>query len=374
MNSRDRIKKLLDFKETDRVGIGEFLWAETIERWLKEGFPEGKLPEDYFGYDFSWIMFEQRMGFEERVLREDKENKVIESIDGVTFNISKGQRHFPQEDLDLPGIPIDYRIKEEKDWKRYKHLFTPAKWRIDFKPKITPRFSFAPESLSTKEYYDKLKKEDKFILFTVREGVENIRTKLSSKNLLFQFAYNPSWVMEMFEADANMTLKMYEYFIEEGFEFDGVWIWGDIAYKNGGYFSPSMYKKVLMPYHKKIFSYFREKNMHVVYHTDGNIEELLPLLVDAGITALQPLEVKAGMDAVKLKKKYGKNLALIGNIDARELEKDKVVIEEEIKSKILLLKEGGGYIFHSDHSIPPNVSFENYKFALECAKKYGSYM
>lgn len=374
MNSRDRIGNLLNFKETDRVGIGEFLWSETIERWKGEGLPKDIIPEDYFGYDFGWIMFEQRMGFEERVLEEDEEKTVIESIDGVTFNIPKGPRHFPQEDLDLPGLPIDRRIKEEKDWRKYKHMYIPEKWRLDFKPKITPRFSFAPAFLSTREYYDKLKKENKFILFTAREGVENIRTKLGSENLLFQFAYNPNWVMDMFEADANMTIKMYEYFVEEGFEFNGVWIWGDIAYKNGGYFSPSMYRRVLMPYHKRIFSFFREKNMHVIYHTDGNIEELLPLLIKAGITAIQPLEVKANMDAIKLKKKYGKNLALIGNIDARELEKDKIAVEEEIKSKVPVLKKGGGYIFHSDHSIPPNVSFENYMFALECVKKYGSYV
>ena len=48
-------------------------------------------------------------------------------------------------------------------------------------------------------------------------------------------------------------------------------------------------------------------------------------------------------------------------------------IEEEIKSKILIVKEGGGYLYHSDHSVPLSVSFENYKYVIELVKEYGKY-
>ena len=44
-----------------------------------------------------------------------------------------------------------------------------------------------------------------------------------------------------------------------------------------------------------------------------------------------------------------------------------------MESKILIAKENGGYIYHSDHSVPPSVSFENYKYAIEMVEKYGKY-
>jgi len=49
--------------------------------------------------------------------------------------------------------------------------------------------------------------------------------------------------------------------------------------------------------------------------SDGNINEIVPLWLKAGVNGFFPLEVAAGMDAVKLRKKYGKNIILVGNID-----------------------------------------------------------
>ncbi|MCD6219136.1 hypothetical protein J7K43_01980 [Candidatus Calescamantes bacterium] len=78
-------------------------------------------------------------------------------------------------------------------------------------------------------------------------------------------------------------------------------------------------------------------------------------------------------DVRKLKKIYGKDLVFVGNIDVRKLSGTKEEIEEEVRSKILIAKENGGYIYHSDHSVPPSVNFENYKYAIEMVKKYGKY-
>ncbi len=48
-------------------------------------------------------------------------------------------------------------------------------------------------------------------------------------------------------------------------------------------------------------------------------------------------------------------------------------IEEEVKRKISIAKRGGGYIYHSDHSVPPQVTFENYCYVMEMVNKYGQY-
>ena len=99
----------------------------------------------------------------------------------------------------------------------------------------------------------------------------------------------------------------------------------------------------------------------------------MPLVLETGATAIQPIEAKAGNDVRKLKKTYGKDLVFVGNIDVMTMSGTNEEIEEEIKNKVLVAKENGGYIFHSDHSVPPSVSFKNYKYVMEMVSKYGKY-
>ena len=80
------------------------------------------------------------------------------------------------------------------------------------------------------------------------------------------------------------------------------------------------------------------------------------------------------MDVVQLKKDFGEKLAFMGGIDVRAMANpDPRVIENEIKTKIPFAKKGGGYIYHSDHSIPNNVSFQQYERTLQLVRQYGKY-
>ena len=81
-----------------------------------------------------------------------------------------------------------------------------------------------------------------------------------------------------------------------------------------------------------------------------------------------PLEVAAGMDPVALRKKYGKQILLIGGIDKRVLAQDKKAIEKEVMGKVPFLVSQGGYIPSLDHTVPPDVSFENYMYYLQLIK------
>lgn len=100
----------------------------------------------------------------------------------------------------------------------------------------------------------------------------------------------------------------------------------------------------------------------------------IPFLLEAGIDCLQPLGVKAGMDVRHLKQEYGNRLAFMGNIDAGLFqENDRVGLEAEIRSKILIAMKGGCYVYYSDHSIPPGTTLETYRYALELVHHYGKY-
>jgi uroporphyrinogen decarboxylase len=107
-------------------------------------------------------------------------------------------------------------------------------------------------------------------------------------------------------------------------------------------------------------------------HSCGNILPLLPDLIEAGLDGLNPLETKAGMDLVQIKRQYGERLVLQGGIDVRKM-LDGAQIEEEIRTKFAVAKPGGGYVYHSDHSVPDNVSFADYCRVIALVKHYGKY-
>ena len=114
--------------------------------------------------------------------------------------------------------------------------------------------------------------------------------------------------------------------------------------------------------------------MKVLLHSCGNIANLIPFFIEEGIDCLEPLEVKSGMDLIYLKKKYGDEICLMGGIDVRVMAlNNPKILENEIKEKITHAKEGGGYIYHSDHSVPNNISFQQYREVIKLVKKYGKY-
>ncbi len=91
-----------------------------------------------------------------------------------------------------------------------------------------------------------------------------------------------------------------------------------------------------------------------------------------GLDALNPLEVKAGMDPIALKKLYGDKLVLHGGINA-VLWDDRDAIAAEMQKVIPSVKQHGGYIFSSDHSVPSSVSLENFRYITNLAKELGKY-
>ncbi len=91
-------------------------------------------------------------------------------------------------------------------------------------------------------------------------------------------------------------------------------------------------------------------------------------MIEAGITCLWPLEIAAEIDPMRIRREYGKSLALAGGIDKRELAKGRTEIDREIERRMPLV-ETGGYIPHIDHSVPPDISLDNFRYYLERKKR-----
>jgi uroporphyrinogen decarboxylase len=155
---------------------------------------------------------------------------------------------------------------------------------------------------------------------------------------------------------------------------DGLWCYGDMAYNHATMCSPRMYREIIWPDHKRLADWAHARGMKFIYHTDGDVNGVIELYLEAGFDCLQPLEAKAHMDVRELCPKYGDRLAFFGNIDVMTMAtNDLERIEAEIASKFAAGKATRGYAYHSDHSVPPSVSWATYRGIIDLVEKHGWY-
>ncbi|MEM2110482.1 MAG: uroporphyrinogen decarboxylase family protein [Candidatus Bathyarchaeia archaeon] len=352
MIPRERVKKALQHREADRIPIHDSIWSATVDRWHNEGLPSGVTPDDYFGFELANFKADTSPQFPVEVLYEDEEYIVERNSYG---GVRKNHR-----DLSTTPMIIDYPCKSQKDWEKIKPRLTPSDYRVDW---ITGLQTFHRE-------YNR----GRFFTFNATVGYDKAQNYVASERLLKAVIKEPEWVIDMYRTDADLVMSMCDRMMKGGFKFDGAFLYCDLGYKTGLFFSPKHYEEELHPVFKDLCRYFHSKGMLVFLHCCGRIETLIPFFIEEGIDCLQPLEVKAGMDLIELKEKYGDEISFMGGIDVRLMAlDDPKPIEKEIQNKISVAKEGGGYIYHSDHSVPKNVSFQQYKRVMELVKKHGNY-
>ncbi len=352
MTNRERILRVLNHKIPDRVPIQDSIWGATVKRWQKEGLPEDMGPGEYFGYELESFGADTTPRFPVKVIERTDEYIITTTPEG-------GKRRNHRDYSTTPEI-IDWPIKTKDDWKEIKKRLTPDFTRVDWASGL---------------YRNKAAYEDgKFICFSGGYGYDILQSYIRTEQLLITMAEDPDWVKEMIMTLAELTIVMAELMIKNGFKFDGAFLYNDMGYRNGLLFSPDTYIKTHYQADKIVYDYFHSKGMKVFLHSCGNVKELIPILIEVGLDCLQPLEVKAGMDLIELKEKFGEHLSFMGGIDTRLMaDPDQTKIEEEIKRKFEVAKKNGGYIYHSDHSVPNIVSFQQYCNVIELVKKYGIY-
>jgi uroporphyrinogen decarboxylase len=350
MTAKERFYLALNHKEGDQIPMQDSPWSTTIERWRKEGMPDVWV-DDYFGFDH---MRGQNgdTGFrmETEVIEETDEFIIVRNGNGA---ITKNWKHTTS----TPEM-IDFTINSREKWEEYKPRLAWADDRADKDPSTNKGYHEAGD----------------WVNFSDAIGYDRTQAIVGSERLLTAMAEDPDWAKDMFMTCALLIRQVAEQMVTNGYEFDGAFLYDDMGYRNGALFSPRMYREMIQPAHKHVCDFFRSKGKPVILHSCGCVKELIPDIIDAGFTCLQPLEVKAGMDVIELKKAYGDKLAFMGGIDVRKMaHPDPKLIEEEIATKIPFAMKGGGYIYHSDHSVPDNISFQQYCHTIDLVKKYGKY-
>lgn len=149
----------------------------------------------------------------------------------------------------------------------------------------------------------------------------------------------------------------------------------DIAYKGGLMFSPDFLRKTFIPCLKRTIEPLKEAGIWVVFHSDGNLWEIIDDLIDAGVDGLNPIEPLAGMDLGELKRRYGDKLVLVGGIDCSQLLPfgSREEIEEAVKEAMRVAAPGGGFVIGSSSEIVPSTPLENVLAFYEACHRYGRY-
>jgi uroporphyrinogen decarboxylase len=352
MLPRERFLLALSHREADRVPIHDSPWGHTANRWHEEGLPKDQGPGEYFHYELAGQGPDLSLQIPDETLEETETYRIYKGADGQTRRSFKDHESTPEL--------IDFTITSRKIWEEYKPRLTWNDSRVKWEAALADN--------------RRLREQGFFVTYTAAVGYDRTQGIVGSPRLLMAMLDDPGWVRDMFEAEAEIAIAAYEEMTARGFEFDGAFIYDDMGYRNATLFSPAAYRELEFPSHRRVFQFFRGKGLPVLLHSCGNVKAFVPMLIEAGLTCLQPLEVKSGMDLVELKRDFGDALAFMGGIDVRAMaHPDPSVIEKEISTKIPVAKQGGGYIYHSDHSVPSNVSFQQYCRVIELVHQYGRY-
>lgn len=352
MTSKERFSRMFQHKEADRVPIFDSPWAGTIARWEREGMPQGMDWRDYFGTDkVSTISIDITPRYEEKVLEETDDYRIVTSEWGVTMKQFKEQDSTPEF--------LDFTVTTPEAWEKAKTRMTVSKDRIDWK--------------RLERDYAQWQQEGHWIegMFWFGFDVTHSWT-VGTETMLIAMIEEPEWVEDMFDTYLDRSIQHFNMIWDAGYRFDSIFWYDDMGYKNTPFFSNEMYRSLLQKYHKKAVAWAHDHGIYARLHSCGDIMPLLPDIMDTGIDALNPIEIKAGMDVFKIKQDYGDRLVLHGGINA-VLWDDKEAIVEAIRQAVPVLKENGGYIFASDHSIPNSVSLENMQSIINTVKEVGKY-
>ena len=352
MTSRERYIRMYEHREADRVPITDSPWAGTLARWRNEGMPANVDWRDYFGVDkIEGIGVDITPRYETRLIEETDRYKIYTSPWGVTMKQFK--------ELDSTPEFLDFKVSDSDAWQDAKRRMavTPDRVNWDY----------------LKQNYPRWQAEGSFISGNFWFGFDVTHSwMVGTETLLVALLEEPEWVTDMFETYLDSCITLFDMIWDAGYRFDEIYWPDDMGYKGTTFFSPELYRRLVKPFHKRACDWAHSKGIYARLHSCGDVMSLVDDILDAGVDALNPLEVKAGMDPVLLKRKYGDRLVLHGGINAVLWpERDRII--EEIDRVVPVLKENGGYIFSSDHSIPNNVSLENFREIVNEVKRVGSY-
>jgi uroporphyrinogen decarboxylase len=351
MTSKERVMKALDFESPNRMPRFDGFWGEFVENWRKEKEIGQEVDiRDYYGIDLSVPVADETF-FPSTKGVVEKEGNYLISKDGWgrTVKTKKGS-YFSET--------IDTVLRNRNDLDNLE--FEPT--NLDFRYKC---------------FSEKVKEEKEKRAVFCKIGGPFIRSSFirGEVEFLMDLLSDKSFAKALVEKVADHLVSIGLESLRRGNLYDtGVWIYDDMGSNDAPMFSPKTFEQIFLPVYKTMVNTLKEAGAKkVILHCDGNIVSFLDMVIEAGIDGINPVEPKAGMHILELKKKYGDKLSYIGGVDNAFVlpSGDKEKIKRHILPILETGKEGG--IVIGTHSIGPDISVETYDFYHSLVRKYGDY-
>lgn len=378
MNSREKFLSVMRMKNNNYSGVEipkvEFgYWAGTIRRWFKEGLPlVAPIQDNYsdgiaimankniygemekagdvnvqpiFGLDQYLTKFpvDYSPMFKKEILNKDDTNITYKDEFGVTNKSTINITSLPME--------MDNPVKDWKSWLDYKQYYS-----LDTIPKRLPP--------NWDNIVDKLKNRD----FPIRLGGTNggflgfPRQIMGVTRYMMALIDCPELIHDINSTFCNFLIAYYGRICQD-VEIDCILIWEDMAYKSGSLISPAHYREFLTPYYKKMVNFAKEAGVDIIItDSDGYVEELIPLIIETGVTGMYPFERAAGNDLLRIREAYP-DFQIMGGFDKRTMFAGggKAAIDKELAIIKEMLKKGR-YIPHTDHFVSEDCTYENFTY------------
>jgi hypothetical protein len=352
MTTRERYLNTLRFRPVDRPPLlapgGP--WATTLARWHREGLPEGVTLEEFFGLEtlavapvgIDTLLWPR---FEEKVLRDDGRCVVHVNAEGVTVRDLR-------DGVSMPEF-LDYPVKGPQD---LPSLARRLCW--DTPGRVTP--GWRDEALARQ-------RAGQIVFCNGGMYFAFLNEHMGTERLMYTYFDRPDFIHAVNELLCTLCERALTTALP-AVPLDYIGYHEDMAYKNGSLISPAMFREFMTPYYRRVTAIAHAHGCDVhVMDSDGDIRELIPLWLECGINVVAPVEVAAGMDVVALRRRYGRELRMMGGFDKRILAGPKVGIRREF-ARLAPVIEEGGYLPGCDHGVPHNVPFENYRYLVELLK------
>ena len=357
MTGTERIQRILERKPIDRIGLYEHFWSDTQREWTKAGYmKEGENMSEHFGFDMDacWpFNFVADLDFGQEIIQETEETVLAKDGNGAVLRKHKLHDATPEH--------VDFTVKDRAGWEEF----------------IKPRLSADPRRIAFdayKEAKERARKAGRFFVWSGVNVFELMHPVCGHEYMLIGMALDPDWIIDMVDTYSRIIVELQQTLFEKEGYPDGIWFYEDLGFKGRAFISLDMYKEIIQPGHKRTIDYARSLELPVIMHSCGMVEKLVPGLIESGIDCLQVIEVKAGMDLLKLCRDYGHVLSFMGGIDVRALySNDRDIISKELEEKIPEVMKRNGFVLHSDHSIPNTVHYDTYRYFINRGLELGTY-
>jgi uroporphyrinogen decarboxylase len=323
-------------------------WGQTAEHWRQEGAPADV--ERHFGFEplfaLAWMEYGAFPHFPARELSRDKEFVVSTDYRGLTM----------RNRLDGMSMPefVGHPVKNRGDWDRYKA------------ERLEPRLEERTASLT--DLVGSSTTDLPIQIGLYPWGMYGtLRDLLGTEESLLAFYDDPDLVHDIMDTLTTLWLGIYER-VAARTHIHHIHIWEDMSGKQGSLISPALMEEFMMPCYDRIAAFAARHGVEIMsVDSDGQVDEIVAVMVKHGVNAFMPFEAQAGSDVEEFGRKYPK-LGLMGGLDKRALAAGKPDMHHELDRAERLLARGG-WIPGFDHLIPPDVPWANYAYFVENLKK-----